>query len=341
MSAVKSRDFLSLRSTQELIQHVRETSQGIRDDALVDVLSTSRPTALPRFSGTVDFLICAGWLYRDAATGRLLATKTQTTVRDQPGIQKALAASLIQILEHEHLGDQFARGLSASEYGFRVNMLLVPQALTGAAYLLFEYGVLSRNREIPNFAYVGVEYETFFLRAASRLNRTLVPVARSLQQLRQAVARQEEQGKQAEEWVLAYEKARLHGHVLLEQVCRVSEDFSNAGFDIVSFSSLDVMTVDRYIEVKSYHRRRRFFWSSNEMKVAEILGENYQLYLVDMEKIRDARYMPLIISGPYSYFFGTDQPDWVLRPNDYYFEAKEEISPAYGARVPQPPTGSG
>lgn len=83
-------------------------------------------------------------------------------------------------------------------------------------------------------------------------------------------------GRNAEEFVVEYERHRLHsaGCFDLEQlVDRVSRSDTGAGFDILSFEEDGK---ERYIEVKSStDSRTQFYWSSTEKSFAELRGDAY------------------------------------------------------------------
>ena len=95
---------------------------------------------------------------------------------------------------------------------------------------------------------------------------------------------QRKNGKKAEEKTVQFEKERLkHDHKFddktLEKVKRVSKDDTSVGYDIDSFNG-DKFLVDRYIEVKcTTGRYPIFYWSENEIKKAQELGNQYFIYL--------------------------------------------------------------
>ena len=54
----------------------------------------------------------------------------------------------------------------------------------------------------------------------------------------------------------------------------------------------------RYIEVKSYCSKIEFYWSRNEMDMAEKYGRHYYIYLVNSDRIRESDYSPLKNQDP-------------------------------------------
>ncbi|MCL2797553.1 MAG: DUF3883 domain-containing protein [Firmicutes bacterium] len=147
-------------------------------------------------------------------------------------------------------------------------------------------------------------YENFF-------SDSLKNNEKSLEHLLKQLESQRERGATAEAFVMRYEKQRLSNS--LEPKLISSIDVS-AGYDIVSFNSLSSTSYDRFIEVKSFQYNVRFFWSVNEMEVAKVLEEKYFLYLIDMRKIHENGYSPMIIQNPY---VNLTREYWILEPNSY------------------------
>jgi hypothetical protein len=102
--------------------------------------------------------------------------------------------------------------------------------------------------------------------------------------------------------VLEYERKRLLNlgkEKEAKLVRRISKLNSNAGYDIESFNGdKPLFDYDRLIEVKSYKGEKiRFFWSSNEKRVAEEKGNNYWIYLVcNFKKKRQIE--PIMMQNP-------------------------------------------
>lgn len=90
-----------------------------------------------------------------------------------------------------------------------------------------------------------------------------------------------------------------------------------AGYDIASFSSLSTLHHDLFIEVKSFAGAKRFFWTRNEIEIAEEFGEQYALYLVDIGNMREPSYKPQIILGPHSALFLSTASGWSVSPTTY------------------------
>lgn len=110
--------------------------------------------------------------------------------------------------------------------------------------------------------------------------------------------KQKVQGREGEEFVLAYERERICNPELKRKIERISVLDVSAGFDIVSFNDDNSKTFDRFIEVKTYVGKPHFCWSKNEIEKARLMGDAYFMYLVDFKKIGHHGYCPQCISNP-------------------------------------------
>lgn len=136
----------------------------------------------------------------------------------------------------------------------------------------------------------------------------------SQDELLQNLQKQQADGEAGEQFVLRYETSRLSSS------CRppryISPIDAGAGYDILSHNDVNSTDYDRYIEVKSFRGQPHFYWSSNEKRVAEVLGENYFLYLVDLSAVEQGRenYVPQIIANP---AVNLCSGDWLIEPDSY------------------------
>lgn len=128
--------------------------------------------------------------------------------------------------------------------------------------------------------------------------------ARTEKELEQALLENRKIGAQAEEAVVEYERKRLRslGHELEAQsVRRISQLDVQAGYDIRSFDG-DKRTLEhnRFIEVKaSAGMELRFYWTANELRMAEKIGEKYWIYFVaGFKENRSAQIKPIMIQNP-------------------------------------------
>jgi hypothetical protein len=118
------------------------------------------------------------------------------------------------------------------------------------------------------------------------------------------------QGELAEKWVLDYELKRLRYTKHLDKVKIISKIDVGAGFDILSLESENSGVYDRFIEVKSFKCIPQFFWTKNEREVASIKGNNYFIYLVDVDMILNEKYEPIIIQNPHTKL--SEGNDWLM-----------------------------
>lgn len=119
---------------------------------------------------------------------------------------------------------------------------------------------------------------------------------------------------EVERYALEYERKRLGGHAMVDTIELCGQKFNGLGYDIKSFEHLGSNVHDRFIEVKSF-ANQYFYWSLHEQSVAEELGRQYYIYLVDYHKMSDEHYSPTIIKDPISYFRGS--ANWLIE--DYCF----------------------
>ncbi len=110
------------------------------------------------------------------------------------------------------------------------------------------------------------------------------------------------QGEKGEQFVIEYEKKRLANHQEVHRIQSIARIDYNAGYDIMSFQSPDSIEYDRFIEVKTYRKTPYFYWSINQRTMAKMKGQSYFLYIVDMDKIHEADYTPIIIQNPIEWF---------------------------------------
>ncbi len=109
-------------------------------------------------------------------------------------------------------------------------------------------------------------------------------------------------GRAAEKAVVSHEKKRV-GPDYEQYVEHISLRNEAAGYDIKSVTIIKADKIEpRYIEVKAVSPiSYRFFWTSNEMRVAEILGINYYLYLLPVKQNLNFSFEALmVISDPIS-----------------------------------------
>ena len=101
--------------------------------------------------------------------------------------------------------------------------------------------------------------------------------------LKRKLIEKDELGSAAEITILKYEKDRI-GSDYANFVEHISEKNEAAGYDIKSITIVGDEIEPRYIEVKAVSPDSyRFYWTRNEIRVAELLRKNYYLYLLPVK----------------------------------------------------------
>lgn len=115
----------------------------------------------------------------------------------------------------------------------------------------------------------------------------------------------------AEDAVVEFERKRLISLGRAAEaalVRRISQLDVSAGYDIESFNGDGkVFEYDRFIEVKSSQQSDiRFFWTANEVEVANQLKQKYWIYFVpNTEPKKPSKISPVIINDPVNVLMGS------------------------------------
>ena len=187
----------------------------------------------------------------------------------------------------------------------------IPFKFAGIRNLLIDLGFLSLEDDV--FYRLN---STFPFEEISKFNRKI-----SEKQLLANLERQREIGECGELFVLQLEKNKFKEHQFAHLIQKISSFDVAAGYDVVSFLDEKSTSIDKYIEVKTYQGKPHFHWSANEIKVAKIRGDQYFIYLVDLDKIVVPDYEPLVIQNPASYL--NNNPNWLSTPDSFLFELIE------------------
>ena len=139
---------------------------------------------------------------------------------------------------------------------------------------LMESGVINYNADSVQYV-VAPQYVNIYAKAIES-DSSYTPY-----KLKQKLQNGDKLGLAAEKAVLKYEKERV-GPDLEEYIEHISIKNVSAGYDIKSVTQIGLNKLEpRYIEVKAVSPTLyKFFWTSNEMRVAEILRKTYYLYLL-------------------------------------------------------------
>ena len=127
--------------------------------------------------------------------------------------------------------------------------------------------------------------------------------------------KQQADGDAGEAFALAFENKRLEA--LSKQAKKISDIDVAAGYDLLSFETGESLIYDRFIEVKAFNESPHFYWSENERSVAALLSDKYYLYLVDLSRINDPLYSPIIIQNPAA---SLDASGWIIKPQSYFVQ---------------------
>lgn len=181
--------------------------------------------------------------------------------------------------------------------------------------LLIDFDFLRLSSVINNCYLVNNKYKKYFHK------NKIKPTQLSLSELNRIKDLKEKYGNEAEIFVLNLETQKFKNHDLIGSIEQISIINSSAGYDIVSIMDKDSITIDKFIEVKSYSssKNNHFYWSKNEVEVAKQKKDNYFLYLVDRDYIHEGEYYPRIIQNPYDNVFekyNRDCQSWKFYLND-------------------------
>lgn len=272
----------------------------------------SRYRAAAHIEGALRLLLNIGVLIVEDDFLRLDADVLQ--IAESGGIGLAICGRLVDRLaaggEIESYFPPGSMSWGATNGEMNLHLSRVPMGALPIVKLLRDLGVASDSEETAVLLKVHEPFATilrgsiFSGVAHRRRVGTLTP-----EQLARLQEENDEQGAEAEGFVLELEINRLKDHPQLELVRRVSQTNASAGYDIESFEGSRSFMPDRFIEVKSYRASDRFFISIGEIEAAKELGDRYFLCLVDMRKIGVKDYLPTFIQNPAAQLFGADS-DW-------------------------------
>ena len=145
-------------------------------------------------------------------------------------------------------------------------------------------------------------------------------------ELEKRLERNKEIGEVKEKLALKFEQLRLKKLKKKELSLRVkliSKEFSNAGFDILSFNG-NVIFYDRFIEVKSSADGVTFFITDNEIQTSKLLEEKYWIYIISTSPKSD-KYRLKMIKNFYDY----SKEHIKLTPVNYKVKIDGEFKESY------------
>ena len=185
-------------------------------------------------------------------------------------------------------------------------------------HFLLDFNVISKHPYINKNYVVNNDYKSYFNEVD--ISRKSQQRVLTLDQFRKLQELQNKYGENAENFVVDYEKNKFKTHNLVDAIEKISSLDVSAGYDIVSLQSNDSITIDKFIEVKSFSHEPKFFWSKKEIETAKKEKNKYFLYLVDQKLIDNSEYIPSMIQNPYDEIFLSsdwekDCQSWLFKKN--------------------------
>lgn len=262
---------------------------------------------LPDHEQTIRFVAAVGMLAVDGSAVRLLSDGLDFLSLN-PENYIELTDEQVKVLARKQYFDGFfakpcrraLKGFSWSEELQR----LVWSELDDAA-LDTEPWLMDHLCQLQVLTRTATGYETAQAATQAVLNFIEEPKGMTEEKLRQMLLEKEAVGDIGEELAVVFERNRLMaaGRVV-EAHCvrRISRVRVNAGYDVESFGEeMATGVFDRFIEVKAARGKDlRFFWTENEMNVAEQLRDRYWIYFIGGidAASRTSSVQPLLFQDP-------------------------------------------
>ena len=304
---------LSAASTAALIELLSAKPRGITAEQAIRDLVASTPAPWSRARATLAKLTAYG-IVVDAPDGGLVLSAARPDDWHRC-IADRVAGELSSVLSE---GESWSCvRMDGSTGDLVLDTMTMPAMPDGLAMWIVDFGVARRPAVESRFWILAAERHHTFLGDIREGNASRPRRAQSLADLAAKQELQAEHGEAAERWVLDFERLRLRGHPLRDQIRRVSQDDVSAGYDILSFSSLTSLQHDLFIEVKSHGTAKVFHWSRNEIAVAREFGESYALYLVDRTCCEQRGYVPQVITGPTPEMFALPESGWRVEATSF------------------------
>lgn len=225
---------------------------------------------------------------------------------DAPGQIAGIVERCINQLAEDGVFDRNATAFDPEKGHLGIKRSAFPLSYAAVRNFLIMVGVLEKGQQ----GEIGIsnKYEEAFATIIRHRKKKL-----TLEELLKQQEDQSKRGLEAEEFALRLEKERIPEKAA--KIRRISDYDVAAGYDIVSFKTVQSGGYDRFLEVKSYLGEPHFFWSENELEVARIKGDRYVLCLVDHSQIGNPSYRPEYIINPAEVIFGSS--DWMVNTASY------------------------
>jgi len=318
MNAARPSDgLLGAKHTIKLLNHLEDSSNGFPFEQLLEDFTALSHASHSKTFNTINMLEDFEVVALDYISGGQRVSSNIAIHGYFTKIQHATVQLFVSAITL-HGRESCIRSNMAGT-SIELDSFFLPGVADGSLLWLLEFGIVIRTKIGDRYWRVTSDFAEDFLNCAQAGNDERHSKRVTISTLKMRIEGNEELGKEAEEWILKFEKRRLSQHMLVDNIRRISDDDVSAGYDIVSFSGSTTLTFDRFIEVKSYSNKPRFFWSQNEIEKAKELSEKYVLILVDRTRLNDPEYTPQEISDPHRALFQTENCGWRFQPNSYEF----------------------
>ena len=259
----------------------------------------------------ISYCYILGWIqiYEDIIS---VSPDIVPFLSDKEKLNEVLIVSTVNQLFKETIMDANMFYYDSVQCCYAFKNELLPLSLSDVRNILISQGFLipSRDTQGTRF-YISPTYDVLVAKHCKARHKQL-----SLEQLKKQLENNDLAGEKAELFVLEYEKKRLE-QPLCEKVRRISEIDVTAGYDIVSFNSIQSQELDRFIEVKAISDTG-FYWSKNEYEIAKLKGNTYYLYLVELSRINQQNYSPQIIQNPAKNVMEAEE--WFVEAQSYFIK---------------------
>lgn len=277
----------------------------------VRVLCSHAPACYQlRIEPLIAYCTCFGWLCYDECIS--ICKEIYPILEDASLLNRYMIESTLKLLFKNEIltAEMFTYDIEKRSILFRNELL--PLSCASIRNVLISQSLLNVRRDMSKSTFwVHSDYENAIGQFCKDSIKKL-----TLKQLKAHLEADSIAGAKAESFALEYERRRISNHILRSQIKLISEIDVCAGYDLISFQSNQSTCYDRFIEVKAISHSCGFYWSKNEMEIAKLQREKYNLYLVNLSKIEDEDYEPIIISNPAMTIMSSQ--DWLIEPESYY-----------------------
>lgn len=263
----------------------------------------------------IDFCSFSHLIYKNPETNefRLMPEMIDIIDNSIEVVHRIIKGTLNALFEFEVLRPElFTYSTTLNLYIFNNQFLQLDLSAVRNVLICCGFLIIKRD-ELSRYFVVAEEYEKVLSTYISKQKKKM-----SIEQLKEQLQRNEENGDIAEKYVMEYEKQRINDIIKSSHIKRVSEIDVGAGYDIASFENSRSCIHDRFIEVKAASKGEGFFWSKNEIDMAKIKSELYYLYLVNLRKINTPDYRPTIINNPAKNVLDSDE--WFIEAQSFYIK---------------------